>query len=242
MLYEPLIRKLESIETLTEAERRAAVALCSDQRSVERRTDIVREGAAADHVHIVLSGWAARYNILNDGSRRITAFLLPGDFCDVHVTVLSEMDHGIIAVTNCKVAFATKEQIDDVTGRTPALTRAFWRSTLIDEAILRRWLVHGGRSEAFETVAHLFCELHVRARLVGLTDDHSFALPLTQEEIGDATGLTAVHVNRVLRRLREEGLATIKGGDLKIHDIDALRRASGFNPNYLHLRSRDSRA
>lgn len=242
MLYDALYRKLASVERLSDAEKQSLKVLCEDVRSVPRHRDIVSEGADADRVHIVLSGWAARYNVERDGSRRITAFLLPGDFCDIHVTVLQEMDHSILALTDCHVAYVTARIIDQVTHQTPAVTRAFWRSTLVDEAILRRWLVKEGRSDAYGSVAHLLCELHIRARLVGLTDDHRFTLPLTQEEIADAMGLTPVHVNRVLRRLREEGLATVHRGVLEIHDIDALRRASGFNPNYLHLRAHDSRA
>ncbi|WP_162854691.1 Crp/Fnr family transcriptional regulator [Sphingobium estronivorans] len=236
-----MLKKLASVDRLTEAEEQAAMALCHDVHAIARRKDIVSEGSSPDCIHIILDGWAVRYNVLPDGSRRITAFLLPGDFCDIHATVLKIMDHGIIALTDCKVAFVPPEQIDRIAGSTPSLARAFWRSTLIDEAILRRWLVKGGRGDAFEAVGHLLGELYVRARLVGLTSDHSLEMPLTQEEIGDATGLTPVHVNRVLKRLREAGLATVKGGTLRINDINALRRESGFDPNYLHLSVYDSR-
>jgi len=202
---------------------------------------ITSEGMAAESIHIVLSGWAGRYNVLNDGSRHITAFLLPGDLCDIHGTVLGKMDHSILALTDCEVAF-TAEQINEITTSTPTLLRAFWRSTLIDEAILRRWLVKGGRSDAFQIIGHLMYELCVRAQLIGLTTDHSFHLPITQEEIGDATGLTPVHVNRVLKRLRDMGLAAMKRGTLEIADIEVLRRESGFDPNYLHLNDCDNRA
>ncbi|WP_150292602.1 Crp/Fnr family transcriptional regulator [Sphingobium estronivorans] len=241
MLHNPLLKKLASVDHLTETEEQAAMALCHDVRAIPRRKDIVSEGTSPDRIHIILEGWAARYNVLPDGSRRITAFLLPGDFCEIHATVLKKMDHSIIALTDCQVAFVSPEQINSIAGSTPSLARAFWRSTLIDEAILRRWLVKGGRSDAFEAVGHLLGELYVRARLVGLTSDHSLEMPLTQEEIGDATGLTPVHVNRVLKRLREFELATIKGGTLRINNIEALRQESGFNPDYLHLSVYDSR-
>lgn len=242
MLYDALLKKLSSVDRLTDLEIEAAKALCEEVHLVPRRRDVVSEGHNPDRIHIVLSGWAARYNILKDGSRRITAFLLPGDFCDIHTTVLNRMDHGILALTDCQVAFVPPDQIDEIGRSTPALTRAFWRSTLIDEAILRRWLVKGGRSDAFEAIGHLIGELYVRARLVGLTEDHTVELPVTQEEIGDATGLTPVHVNRVLKRLRESGIATVTHGRLAIQDVEALHRQTGFDPSYLHLSRYDSRA
>jgi len=242
MLHTALLRKLALIDRLTDAETEAAIALCSQVCLVPRKKDVVSEGTNPDRIHIVLSGWAARYNILRDGSRRITAFLLPGDFCDIHSTVLHRMDHSIVALTDCQIAFVDPGKIDEIASRTPALTRAFWRSTLVDEAILRRWLVKGGRSEALEAAGHLLSELYLRARLVGLATDNMHELPITQQEIADATGLTPVHVNRVLRKLRENDVATIKQGALMIHDIDALHRASGFDPNYLHLNAFDSRA
>lgn len=241
MPYEPLLKKLASVDQMTDVEERATIELCADIRDIPRRSHIVREGTSPTHCHIVLEGWAARYNLLADGSRRITAFLLPGDFCDIHATVLKTMDHSIIALTDCRVAFVAPEQINEIAISTPSLTRAFWRSSMIDEAILRRWLVKSGRGDAFEVVGHLLGELYVRARLVGLTNDYTLDLPITQEEIGDATGLTAVHVNRVVRRLREEGIATIKDRSMAILDVDALRRASGFDPDYLHLSVHDSR-
>jgi CRP-like cAMP-binding protein len=242
MLYHALLKKLSSVDRLTDLEVEAAKTLCNEVYHVPRRSDVVSEGHNPDRIHIVLSGWAARYNILKDGSRCITAFLLPGDFCDIHVTVLNRMDHGIIALTDCQVAFVAEQKIDEIGRSTPALTRAFWRSTLIDEAILRRWLVQSGRGDAFTTVGHLIGELYVRARLVGLTEDHTLQLPVTQEEIADATGLTTVHVNRVLRQLRDAGIATIKRGMLAIHDVEALHRETGFDPSYLHLSPHDSRA
>lgn len=236
MLYEPFVRKLETVESLTGKEKEAAVALCSDVRIVERRSDIITLGRDPDRVHIILDGWAARYSVLPNGSRRITAFLLPGDFCDIHVTTLSVMDHSILAITDCTVAYVLPGLIDDITRSTPVLTRAFWRSTLIDEAILRQWLVNSGRRDALEAVAHLVCELHARMKLVGLVEDGCLELPVTQEEFGDATGLTAVHVNRTIKSLRDRGLLSIGKGVLQVPDVEALRRFCGFDPRYLHLR------
>lgn len=241
MLHDALLKKLSSVDQLTQIEAEAAIALCDDVHHIPRRGDVISQGQNPEHIHIVLSGWAARYNVLKDGSRRITAFLLPGDFCDIHTTVLKTMDHGIVTLTDCRIAFVRQSRINDLAISTPALTRAFLRTTLIDEAILRRWLVVGGRTDAFEAVSHLLCELYLRARLVGLTNGQTLDLPITQEEIADATGLTPVHVNRVLKRLRESGLASFQQGMLLIEDVEALFRESGFDPDYLHLTTHDSR-
>jgi CRP-like cAMP-binding protein len=184
-----------------------------------------------------VEGWAARYKLLPDGARQITAFLIPGDFCDLHVTILGEMDHGITTLTRSRVAFVPRARIEELTER-PSLVKAFWWSTLVDEAILRAWIVNVGRRDAFEAVGHLICELYVRMKNIGLVDGRRFDLPLTQEEIGDALGLTSVHVNRVLQRLRSEDLISFRQGLLTIHDYPALEKASGFNPNYLHIEPR----
>lgn len=236
MLFEPVIRKLSAFERLSDGEVHAVQKLGHDVRVFHKYRDIITEGENPDFVHVVLAGWAARYTILPDGSRMITAFLIPGDFCDMHVTTLSAMDHSILAVTDCKVAFARKGAIDDITRSTPALTRAFWRSTLVDEAVLRQWLVSVGRRDAKATLAHLLCELHVRLQLVGLAEDGDLQLPLTQTELADATGLTAVHVNRTLRALRQDGLIA-EGPSIRLRDIAGLREAGDFNPQYLHLRT-----
>lgn len=237
-VYQPFLRKLESVESLTDAERATAVALCQDVRTVARHSDIVSEGNRPRHVHIILRGWAARYSIVPDGGRRITAILIPGDFCDIHVTTLAVMDHGIIAITDCDVAFVPTNQIEKITQSTPVLTRALWRSTLIDESILRQWLVNSGRREAVDTVGLLLCELYARLELVGLVTDNRLKLPLTQEHLGDATGLTTVHVNRKIRELRERGLLNIVDGELYLPSIPSLAKYCGFNSQYLHLQKR----
>ena len=138
----------------------------------------------------MLSGWAARYKLLPDGTRQITAFLIPGDFCDLHVTILREMDHGILALSPATIAYIPHQAMQDLPLNRPALARALWWATLVDEAVLRAWIVTIGRRDAHEGVAHLLCELHARMRNVGLVEEGAFSLPLTQEELADALGLT----------------------------------------------------
>ena len=230
----PLVAKLETRGPLSDEDRDDLNALCADAREVGPRRQIIREGDRPEFVHLIVEGWAARYKLLPDGARQITAFLIPGDFCDLHVTILGEMDHGIATLTRSRVAFIPRATMESLTER-PSLTKAFWWSTLVDEAVLRSWIVNIGRRDAFEAIGHLICELYVRMKNVGLADGRSFEVPLTQEEIGDALGLTSVHVNRVLQRLRTEELISFRQGLLTIHDYRRLEKASGFNPNYLHL-------
>jgi CRP-like cAMP-binding protein len=235
--HSPLITRLETVSRLTEGDREALASLCADPRDMGARRNVIREGERPDHVHLVVEGWAARYKLLADGARQITAFLIPGDFCDLHVTILGEMDHSIITLTRAKVAYIPRSEIDALAER-PGLAKAFWWATLVDEAVLRAWIVNVGRRDAFEAIGHLMCELYVRMKNIGLADDHRFELPLTQEELGDALGLTPVHVNRVLQRMRAMELITFKSGLLTILDYRRLESASGFNPNYLHIAER----
>jgi CRP-like cAMP-binding protein len=232
----PLIAKLEVIASLSEEDRHVLWDLCRDVREVRARHDILSDGERPDHVHIILSGWAARYKMLPDGSRQITAFLIPGDFCDLHVTILREMDHAIFALTPATVASIPHQAMQDLPLNRPELARALWWATLVDEAVLRAWIVNIGRRDAYRGIAHLMCELHARMRNVGLVDKGRFSLPLTQEELADALGLTPVHVNRVLQRLRAEQLITLEGRVLTLEDPVGLRTAAGFDPSYLHAR------
>jgi CRP-like cAMP-binding protein len=234
----PLIAKLETRAPLAADDREALYDLYADARELGARRNIIREGDRPDFIHLMIDGWGARYKLLPDGARQITAFLIPGDFCDIHATILNEMDHGISTLTRARVAFITREKMDALTER-PSLAKAFWWGTLVDESVLRNWIVNIGRRDAYEAVGHLICELYVRMKNVGLVDNHRFDVPLTQEEIGDALGLTPVHVNRVLQRLRSEDLISFLRGHRIIHDYERLEKASGFNANYLHIERRE---
>ena len=233
-LVSPLVAKLETTRKLPNEDREALERVSEGARDMGARRNIIREGDKPEHVHLMVDGWAARYKLLPDGARQITAFLIPGDICDLHVSLLGEMDHSIATLTRARVVYIPRRKMDELTER-PAIARAFWWATLVDEAVLRNWIVNIGRRDAYEAIGHLICELYLRMRNVGLTTDHSFELPLTQEEIADALGLTPVHVNRTLQRMRSEGLISLRRSALTIHDYGRLQDASGFNPNYLHL-------
>ena len=236
MSYSPLIAKLATFGDLRQSDVDALLAISDDVRATPARVDIVSEDARPDHVHVILDGWAARYKTLRDGSRQIVALLIPGDFCDLHVAVLGHMDHGILALTRCRVAYIPSEELDALTCNHNGLTRALWWATLVDEAVLREWILNVGRRDAFERIAHLLCEMHARMKLVGLVEHGRFELPLTQETLADVTGLTPVHTNRILQRLRKENLIELAYGMLTVLDVGKLQEAAGFDPNYLHIK------
>lgn len=232
----PLIAKLEKVAELSADDRASLVEICGQVRQIPAGSDIIRQGDRPDHVNLMLDGWAARYTLLPDGTRQITAYLIPGDFCDLHVTILREMDHSILALTPATVAFVPHGVLEKLIENRPQLARALWWATLVDEAVLRAWIVNMGRRDAYESIAHLMCEMHVRMRNVGLVEDDQFSLPLTQEDLADTLGLTPVHTNRVIQRLRADGLIALREKMLTILDVAGLRKAAGFDPNYLHAR------
>lgn len=230
----PLVVKLGSVAALSADDRRALEAICTDQRTFMERKDIAREGERPEHINVLMAGWAARYKMLSDGSRQITAFVLPGDTFDMGAAVLHHADHSVIALTPVTVAKVTRGLLMETTRERPVLAQAFWWAGLVDEAVLRTWIVNLGRRDAYARVAHLVCELQARMKRIGMATDHEFDLPLTQEQLADALGLTSVHVNRTLQRLRSEGVLSIRHHVLTINDAEQLRAAAGFRPDYLH--------
>ncbi len=208
--------------------------LCGDVREVPRGLNLVREGERVERVHLILSGWAARYKLLPSGSRQITALLLPGDLCDLRCAMLARMDDGIVALTTVRVAFILPDALRRLERTWPAIAHALSWYELVEQGTSRAWIVNMGRRHALERVAHLLSELSTRLTVVSESPDLSMHFPLTQEEIADALGLTSVHVNRVLNELRRRGLITSRRGGLTVLDLPMLKQMAGFNDNYLH--------
>jgi CRP-like cAMP-binding protein len=211
-------------------------------REIGPREYIIREGDRPENVHVILEGFACRYKHLPDGGRQVMAYLVPGDACDLHIAILGEMDHAIGTLTACRVAYLPQKVIEDLTTERPAIARALWWATLVDEAILREWLVGMGRRAADKRLAHLLCELLIRLQAVGQATETSFDFPLTQAELADALGISTVHVNRMVQTLREDGLITLAGKHLEIPEPERLKAFAEFDPSYLHLNKRSRQA
>jgi CRP-like cAMP-binding protein len=235
VLNNPLLRKLANFTELSEEESQAVADCCGDIREVGAREDVITQGDRTGGVKLLLDGFACRYKTLEDGRRQIVAYFVPGDLCDLRVFILKRMDHSIGAIAPSKVATISPENVLKLTHTYPTLTRALWWSTLVEEAILREWIVNVGQRNALERMAHLFCELLYRFRAVDLNQGLSCILPLTQIELAETLGLSSVHVNRTLQTLRRKKLITLNGGTLTIENLPALEELSFFNVEYLHL-------
>jgi len=234
-MFDPLISKLERHGSLTEEEKQVLRHITSRTILYETRQDIVPEGSTPGHSSLIVSGFASRHKHSQDGKRQITAFHVPGDFVDLHSFLLKKMDDGVAALTTCSVAQVSHADLKEITKTYPYLTRLLWLSTLIDGAVHRAWMTTLGRMEARERLAHFFCELRDRLEPIGLAKNDSYELPVTQEELGDAFGMTTVHVNRVLQGLRADGLITSSGKALTINDWGRLTQVGQYDPDYLHL-------
>lgn len=231
-----LIRKLERFTKLSADDKRALErAVAGRERCLGAREDIVREGDRPRHVNLILTGYACRYKMLEDGRRQIMAFFVPGDLCELRVFILRQMDHSIATVAPTRLAEIPRDAVQELTERHPRVTRALWWNTLVDAAISREWTVNVGQRTAIERLAHLLCEFFVRSRAVGRTEGDSCELPMTQIELADALGLSPVHTNRVLQELRASGLIALRNGMLSIPDLEALQVVALFDPTYLHL-------
>jgi CRP-like cAMP-binding protein len=231
-----LLRKLESITTLSEEARQAVLKLPMSVRDIPADQDILREGDRPGQCCLLVEGFLCRYKMLPDGKRQILSLHVPGDVADLQSLHLAVMDHSLGTLVPSRAAFIAHEALRAIIRAYPEIADAFWRDTLIDAAIFREWIVNVGSREAYARLAHLICELFCKLHAVGLTDGNTFDLPITQAELGDATGLSTVHVNRSLMQLRADGLITLERGRCTIRDHGRLRDAGTFDPAYLHLK------
>jgi CRP-like cAMP-binding protein len=182
-----------------------------------------------------VSGFTARYQVLEEGARQITALHVAGDFVDLHSLLLKPMDHGVVALSDCQIMKVDHGRLRAIAGQHPHLGRMLWLNTLIDAAIHRQWIVAMGRRTALEHAAHLLCEVYSLLSVVGLAPDMTFEFPITQQDLADALGLSSVHVNRTVQDLRIRGLISWDGTTARILDWDGLAALAEFDPTYLQL-------
>lgn len=231
-----LSNKLSAYAALDDQERHALEKAVSKVVDLGKREDIIRQYEQPDDVLLLVDGWACRYKMLKSGKYRITALMLPGDMGDVHAPLLAHMDHSIRTLTPARVAFIPQRRMRKLFASYPRLGDALIWSMLVDEAILREWLISHSTRSAGQRVAHLLCEIFTRSRLAGLTDQPRFGLPLTQEELGATVGLSQIHVNRTLKGLCQQGFLRREKRRLEILDWDGLQTYAEFDDNYLHVR------
>jgi CRP-like cAMP-binding protein len=232
----PLVAKLSGFAPLSSDDVDMLEALCFKQERVEAGVHLVDEGKAPRRGFVVTSGLACRYRVIADGHRQILTLMIPGDFYDLHAFLLSLADDSVVAMVPTRFAPIDAEKVFEIVEHRPRIGAALWWNAMQEAAMLRERIVMLGRQTARARVAYLLCELLWRYRAVGLSEAQTLRLPLTQADIADTLGLTAVHVNRVLQDLRREGLITLAHRRLTIHDLNRLQSLAQLNQNYLHLR------
>lgn len=230
-----IIRKLSSYVTLNDEDRAALLALPHSVRTVDAGTYLVREGETPGRCTVVLSGYAYRQKITGEGARQIMAIHLPGDFLDLQNLFLELSDHNVQALIRSDIAFVPREALQDMTVARPTIARAMWIDALVDASMFREWIMNVGRRDARARIAHLLCEFALRLQYAEASDAEGYILPMTQEQLADAVGLTPVHVNRILRSLTTDGLIKRERRYLSIVDWDRMRVVADFTDRYLHL-------
>lgn len=230
-----MLSKLEKLSTLDAADRAAILALPYVSRTVEPHEHIIREGDKAENSCLLRSGFLSRHKVVATGARQIVSIHMAGDMVNMQNSLLKTADHNVQALTRAEVTLIPGQAIVALAASRPAVAIAMWLDTLIDGAIFREWITNVGRRDARSRTAHILCEFALRQEKAGLGDLHHYDLPLTQEQLGDALGLTSVHVNRTLKALEEGGMIRRSNRSVTIADWNALRKTGDFDPAYLHL-------
>lgn len=220
--------------SLTAAERARLEAAISEVRTYKPRKIVARAGEPLGESTLLLDGFMCRYLDDRRGLRQLVAIHVPGDFLDLHAYPLKILDHDVATITGASAAIVPHSELDAIADEFPELTRKLWFSTLLDAAIHRAWLFRLGRLDAAARVAHFLCETNARLVSAGLSDGNRFALGLTQADLAEVCGLTTVHVNRVMRQLREDRLCVFRSSLVEILDLGGLTALGQFNPAYLY--------
>ena len=232
-MTDALINRLEAVTALSEHEIDVLRGLPWTIRQFRRGKEIIREGAPTAHIHLVLTGFAVRYALVDDGARQITSVLMPGDFCDLISNLLGRSYSNVAAVTDVAIVVLSHQDLRNLQREHPTLWDAICRLGLVEAVRMQRWIVNLGRRDARSRIASLLAELQDRMADAGLLRDDGFDLPLTQDAIADATGMTPVHANRTLQELRAEQLIVFRAGHLAILDLDRLRAVGGYRSIHL---------
>lgn len=201
-----------------------------------QRTDLVSPGETVKHACLVAKGVVGRYDQMRDGRRQIVAFHIPGDMCDLHSVVAPTAAWGMAALTACNIIHVPHAELRRLAIDFPSIALAFWRDVTVDSCVLAKWVGNLGRQDAKARIAHVMCEFGIRMEVAGLAPSRThFDFDITQEQLADAVGLTAVHVNRTIQALRREGLIETRGHMVHIEDWKALAEIAEFDPAYLLL-------
>jgi CRP-like cAMP-binding protein len=237
-LIEKHLLKLRARDDVGPKEEEAIRGLISHTIDLPADKVFIQAGRDLSESTLLLDGWMARAKDLQSGQRQLAELHIAGDFVDLHSFTLKRLDHDIITLSRCLVAVVPHQRLKEITERYPHLTRLYWFMTNLDAAIQRERTLSLGRRAAISRLAHLFCELRLRLRVVGLVQNDAYEFPLTQVEIGECVGLTSVHVNRMLQELRRQGVLELENREVKILDLRALESIAEYDDRYLYLDKR----
>lgn len=229
------LHRLELRSRLDEDERRALLDLPGTLVTHGAHRDIVRPGQLLDYATLIVTGLAARFDRLADGSRQTTAIHVPGDMADLHSVPVPQAGWGIEALIDTEVLQVPHEALRSLAVGRPRVAFALWRDSIVDASILAKWISALGRRSAPQRLAHFYCEMGIRLEQAGLATRDDFVLPMTQMQLAEVLGVTAVHLNRSLQSLRAEGLIRTEGRRVEIVDEAALCAVAEFDPRYLLL-------
>ena len=232
---EPMLRKLSYHFPLDQADERALLALPHKVKELDPHHYIVREREQAVDCCLMLSGFSIRHKIVAAGARQIIAIHMKGDMVDLQNSILGVADHSVQMLTRGKVTMIPRNAVQDLALQHPRIGMAMWKDTLVDGSIFREWIANVGRRDAPTRLAHVLCEFALRLKSAGLGETNRYELPMTQEQLADATGLTSVHVNRTLQALERQNLISRTQRSVQIDDWQRLADAGDFDPTYLHL-------
>lgn len=230
---DPIIRKFSRHFDLSDDERTVLNGLTAKSNQISANTVIVSAGDPCVYTYLVQSGWCMIYKLLPDGSLQILSYAIPGDFLDLFGVVLNRSEHSIQAITDSRICPIREEQILELFRNYPRLALTICWFGARDQILLREQIARIGRQSAYNRISHLILELHDRLHTVGLADNDSFIFPVTQEMLADTLGLTPVHVNRTLKKLRNNGLMDISDQRVHILDKHRLMEETRFDPSYL---------
>lgn len=229
------MRNLELRAPLSEPDRQAVLGLPYNLRTLEAGSYTVREAEPPVQCGVLLSGFAYRQKLTGEGDRQIVSLHVPGDALDLQHLFLDVADHSVQMLTRGEVAFVPRAAIQDLAANRPGVSRALMVKVLAEASVLREWVLNVGRRDARARLSHVLCELAVRLEAQGLAEEYGYQLPMTQEQLADAVGLTAVHVNRTLKTLEMEGLITRTKRNISFPNWERMRHVADFNQRYLHL-------
>jgi len=230
-----LLRRLNTVSGLDDADIAAIRALPINVRHWEAGRTIVSDGERPTECCLVIEGFCIRAKTTASGQRQILSIHIPGEIPDLQSLHLHRMDHDLIAVAPSTLGFISHTSMRALTRSNPNVAEVLWRDTLIDSAIFREWIVNVGQRPAVNRLAHTVVELRRRLAVTGREAGDTFEMPLTQEQIGEALGITPVHANRIIRQLRDDGIVDISRGRVAVLDEAKLAELAQFDDRYLHL-------